>query len=117
MGQAVAAVLHPAIEPLQGVLHALEGCRGIPRPEVMEQIRNYTRSALDLIRNPERDPFIRRMHVAFLCLKESTEVEQRLDERGLPITRVTVTDADLYEWAIAQVHLLANGVVPGGNGH
>lgn len=114
MGQQLTT--HPAEVELQGVLHALDASKGAPSADVLKQIRTYTRSALDLIRNPDSDPFLRRMHFVCAALWESTTVTQHIVEHGRLVTEVKVTDADLYEWAITQVHLLASGHVPSANG-
>lgn len=122
MGQATQNQLtppHPAIEPLNGVLHALDRAKGgPPSPEVLEQIAGWVRDALTQLRSPDPDPVTRRINLVMLTLRESTDFRTRID----PITKHTITevevlDADLYEWAMGQVHVLVSWTPRKANGN
>lgn len=91
---------------LQGALYVLDNSAKRPAAEVIELVRGIVRDAIDVLNEP--DPLKQRIAFVLLAIQQSTEVKQHM-RNDKPITRVKVTDLDLYNWAMSEVHAMAGG--------
>ncbi len=101
------AARKPMLSPLsqlQGVLTVLDNRAKRPTPEVLAAVGSLVRDAIAVMQEP--DPFRRRVGFVLLAIQESTEVRQFV-RNGKTLTRVRVVDLDLYNWAMAEAHVLA----------
>lgn len=89
---------------LQGALYILDNSKQRPVAEVVELVRGIVRDAVDVLHEP--DPLKQRIAFVLLAIQQSTEIKQ-YERNGKQITRVRVSDLDLYNWAMSEVHAMA----------
>lgn len=92
------------ISQLQGVLLVLDNRSGRPTAEMLANVREMVGDALAVLSEP--DPLKQRFAFVLLAIQQSTEVKVR-EVRGKRLTRVTIIDQALYNWAIEDIHALA----------
>ncbi len=91
-----------AIVKLQHALSLID-TKGVG-PGAFATLRSMVQDALELIQ--ERDPLKKRVAFIVLALQESTEIKS-IPLRGKEHERILIRDRPLYEWAIKQLHKLA----------
>lgn len=92
-----------AIVKLQTALNTMN-TPGMTPATALNLVRGMVQDALDLIQ--ESDPLKKRVAFIVLALQESTEVHV-VALRGKEHERILIRDRPLYEWAMKQVHKLA----------
>ncbi|KIQ21544.1 hypothetical protein [Xanthomonas campestris] len=92
-----------AIAKLQMALSTM-GTPGMTPSTALSLVKGMVQDALDLIQ--ESDPLKKRVAFIVLALQESTEIHV-VALRGKEHERILIRDRPLYEWAMKQVHRLA----------
>lgn len=85
---------------LRGLLYVIDK-NSIPPAELITHIKDVVRDAINVLTEP--DPFQRRVSFVLLAIEQSTVVEVK-QVNGKPITKVSIVDLGLYNWALDQVH-------------
>jgi len=95
-----------AVSRLRTVLSQLQmrSAAGSVSPAVLNNVVGLVEEAIDLIQ--ETDPLKKRVAFIVLALQESTEIHV-VALRGKDHERILIRDRPLYEWAMKQVHELA----------
>jgi hypothetical protein len=96
---------YPALTSLKGALYLLDDSKmKKPSAEFLGKIRELVTDAIEVLQTP--DPMQRRIGFILLAFQQSTSVELR-KVNGKLITRVTITDQTIYNWAMEEVHAIA----------
>jgi hypothetical protein len=88
---------------LNGIVYLVDHWDGKSPHTFIKDIRKHTVDALELLKTP--DPMVRHIGFIVLALQTGTHVSERM-LNGKLITRVTITDHTLYNWALAEIHKL-----------
>jgi hypothetical protein len=98
-----AKVRHGIERELNGIKYTIDQWDGKNASDLVKNLRKMTLDALDVLRQP--DPLIQKIGFVILAIQQSTDV--RVEHRNSRIlTRVTILDKELYDWAMAEVHKL-----------
>ncbi|MGS0577230.1 hypothetical protein ACQR5V_21440 [Xanthomonas oryzae pv. oryzicola] len=92
-----------AVAKLQMALSTIS-TPGMTPSSALTLVKSMVQDALDLIQ--EADPLKKRVAFIVLALQESTEIRV-VALRGKEYERILIRDHPLYEWAMRQVHQLA----------
>lgn len=92
-----------AVAKLQMALSTMS-TPGMTPSSALNLVKSMVQDALDLIQ--EADPLKKRVAFIVLALQESTEIHV-VALRGKEHERILIRDRQLYEWAMKQVHQLA----------
>jgi hypothetical protein len=93
-----------AIASLRGALYLIENAKRRPTAEFINEVRSLITDAVDVLQQP--DPMKQRIGFILLAFQQSTQVEVKVVNRKR-LTRVTITDKTIYDWAIEEVHAIA----------
>lgn len=93
-----------ASERIQQILRIIGDSEGKDPALLIQNIQSHARSALELLQSGA-DPFEEKLGFIILALRNSTSVAQR-KVNGQLITRVTYTNLDMFNWAMAELHKL-----------
>jgi hypothetical protein len=88
---------------LNGVRYAIESWDGKDPRALIKNIQAMNLDAIDVMKQP--DPLLQRISFVVLALQQATDVQVR-EVNGKRLTRITILDKDLYEWAMHEIHLL-----------
>jgi hypothetical protein len=90
---------------LRSVLRLITESEGKnPTALLIENIQATCRSALELLEG-KTDPFAEKVGFIMLAIRQSTEVKVKI-VNGKRLTRVTIKDSTIYEWAMEQAHAI-----------
>jgi hypothetical protein len=89
---------------LKGILMVLDNRTKRPTVELLSNIREIANDALEVL--SEKDPIKQRIGFILLAIQQSTEVKVNI-VKGKRMTRVTVHDITIYNWALEEIHALA----------
>jgi len=90
---------------LRSVLRLINDNEGKdPTALLIENIQATCRSALELLEG-KPDPFAEKVGFIILAIRQSTEVQVRI-VNGKRLTRVTIKDRTIYDWAMEQAHAI-----------
>jgi hypothetical protein len=89
---------------ITGILMTLDNRSKRPTVELLNDIKSYAADALAILHEP--DPDKQKLGFIALAIQQSTAVKF-ITHGKKTVTRVTILDLDLYNWAIAEVHKLA----------
>jgi hypothetical protein len=95
-----------AIKSLQQALSLIDTRNARPTAGLLDALRSMVSDAMEIIKEP--DPTTRSALLAVAMLVESTEVTQAT-RNGKQITRITIKDQLIYNWAMTRIHELAGG--------
>lgn len=98
----------PAEDMLKGVLYVLDQQANRLTVELIQAVREMVQDALDVLQ--ERDPLKKKIGFILLAIQQSTSVSVRIIN-GKRVTRVSVLDRVIYEWAMEEIHALAGAKV------
>jgi hypothetical protein len=91
---------------IQQILRIIQDSDGKDPALLIQNIQSHARSALELLQSGA-DPFEEKLGFIILALRNSTSVTQDTIN-GRLITRITYTDLDMFNWAMAELHRLPN---------
>jgi len=97
-----------ALASLKGALYLIENAKRKPTAEFVQEVRGLITDAIDVLQQP--DPMKQRIGFILLAFQQSTQCEVKVVNRKR-LTRVTITDKTIYDWAMEEVHAIA-GVKP-----
>lgn len=89
---------------LRGVIYQLDQWDGSKPKDLVLTLRKQMVDVVELLQKPNSD--LKHLGFIVLAFQQSTKVEVT-HQNGKRITRVSILDKDLYEWALEQVHKLA----------
>ena len=93
-----------ATERIQQILRIIHDSEGKDPALLIQNIQSHARSALELLQSGA-DPFEEKLGFIILALRNSTSVSQETIN-GRMITRITYTNLDMFNWAMAELHKL-----------
>ena len=88
---------------LNGIRYTIERWDGKDAKALIKQVQSMNLDAIEVLKQP--DPLLQKISFVVLALQQSTEVQVR-ELNGRRLTRITIRDKDLYEWALNEIHLL-----------
>jgi hypothetical protein len=88
---------------LNGIRYTIESWDGKDARSLICKIKDMNLDALEVMKQP--DPLLQKISFVVLALQQATEVNVR-ELNGKRLTRITILDKDLYEWAMHEIHLL-----------
>lgn len=88
---------------LRGLLYVIDRTK-LPPVEIIAHIKETVKEAVTLLTTP--DDFQKRVSFVLLAIEQSTQVEVK-QVNGRAITKVKIVDLNLYNWALDQVHKMA----------
>lgn len=94
------------LEKLRGALYVLDNSSKRTPAEVLAIVRDIVRDSVSVLQEPDR--LKQKIAFVLLAIQQSTQVKQHM-RNGKLITRVHVTDQDLYNWAMSEVHAISGG--------
>lgn len=93
-----------ALGTMQGILLLLEARNKRPTAELLDQIKQLTSDAITVLREP--DPDKQKIGFILLAIQQSTDVKV-ITSGKKRVTRVTILDHTIYNWALEEIHALA----------
>lgn len=88
---------------LNGIKYTLESWDGSNPHQLVKNLQKMTLDAIEVMRQP--DPLMQKIAFVILAIQQSSQVHVRT-VNGKRLTRITILDKDLYEWAMNEIHLL-----------
>lgn len=88
---------------LNGIKYTIESWDGKDVSKLVKSVQKMTLDAIEVMKQP--DPLLQKIGFVILAVQQSTQVSIR-ELNGKRLTRITVLDKDLYEWAMNEIHLL-----------
>jgi hypothetical protein len=95
-----------AIKSLQQALALIDTRNARPSAGLLDSLRSMVSDAMEIIKEP--DPTTRSALLAVAMLVDSTEVTQAT-RNGKQITRISIKDQLIYNWAMTRIHDLVGG--------
>jgi hypothetical protein len=93
-----------ALTSMQGIVFALDHRDKRPTVELLDMVHKLATDAITVLKEP--DPLKQKIGFILLAIQQSTSVEIKVVNRKR-LTRVTVHDHTIYNWAMEQIHSLA----------
>jgi len=93
-----------ALTSMQGIVFALDSRDKRPTVELLDMVRRLASDAITVLKEP--DPVKQKIGFILLAIQQSTSVEVKMINRKR-ITRVTILDNTIYNWAMEEIHALA----------
>jgi len=89
---------------MQGIVFLLDKRDKRPTVELLDTIHKIASDAIAILTEP--DPVRRRIGFILLAIQESTRCDIKIINKKR-ITRVTILDHTIYNWALEEAHALA----------
>lgn len=93
-----------ASERIKQILRIIQDSEGKDPALLIQNIQSHARSALELLQSGA-DPFEEKLGFIILALRNSTHVTQKT-VNGRVMTKLTYTNLDMFNWAMAELHKL-----------
>jgi hypothetical protein len=93
-----------ALSSVEGIVFCLDNQGKQPTIELLDMVRGLATDAISVLKEP--DPLKQKVGFILLAIQQSTKLTE-VKLRSKPKTLVQVVDADLYEWALREIHLMA----------
>lgn len=89
---------------LQGILMLLDNRTKRPTVELLDDIKSLANDAITVLTEP--DPVKQKVGFILLAIQQSTSVKVIVSGKKR-VSRVTVHDLTIYNWAMEEIHALA----------
>jgi hypothetical protein len=88
---------------LNGIEYLIGKWDGKNPHALIKSVQKMNLDSIEVLKQP--DPLLQRIGFVVLALQQSSEVHVRT-LNGKRLTRITIKDKHLYEWAMEEIHLL-----------
>lgn len=92
---------------MNGILLTLDNRHKRPTVELLDLVREMAKDAITVLKEP--DPVKQKVGFILLAIQQSTEVKFITSGRKR-VTRVTILDHTIYNWAMEEIHALSGTV-------
>jgi hypothetical protein len=96
-----------ALTSINGIVFALDHRDKRPTVELLDLVRKLASDAITVLKEP--DPLNKKIGFILLAIQQSTVVEIKVLNKKR-VTRVTILDNTIYNWALEEIHLLAGSM-------